>query len=83
VFYSPQPPEGRKSGGATGTDTRYDRQADAFMGSVRLGCILILMREVVMRQAQRSFEEDRMSENPPPNDDEKRGEDMPDSVLPC
>ncbi len=30
-------------------DTRYDRLADAFMGFVRLGCILILMREVVMR----------------------------------
>jgi transposase len=30
-------------------DTRYDRSADAFMGFVRLGCILILMREVVMR----------------------------------
>ena len=30
-------------------DTRYDRRADAFMGFIRLGCILILMREVVMR----------------------------------
>jgi transposase len=30
-------------------DTRYDRLVEAFMGFVRLGCILILMREVVMR----------------------------------
>ncbi len=30
-------------------DTRYDRSADAFMGFVRLGCIMILMREVVLR----------------------------------
>lgn len=30
-------------------DTRYDRSADAFMGFVRAGCILILMREVVLR----------------------------------
>jgi transposase len=28
-------------------DTRYDRLAEAFMGFVRLGCILILMREVM------------------------------------
>ncbi len=28
-------------------DTRYDRLTDAFMGFVRLGCILILMREVM------------------------------------
>jgi transposase len=27
-------------------DTRYDRSADAFMAFFRLGCILILMREV-------------------------------------
>ena len=30
-------------------DTRYDRSADAFMGFVRLGCILILIRKVVLR----------------------------------
>lgn len=30
-------------------DTRYDRTAEAFMGFIKLGCILILMREVVMR----------------------------------
>lgn len=30
-------------------DTRYDRLAEAFMGFIRLGCILILMREVVLR----------------------------------
>lgn len=28
-------------------DTRYDRRAEAFMGFVRLGCILILMKEVM------------------------------------
>jgi len=30
-------------------DTRYDRSVDAFMGFIRAGCILILMREVVSR----------------------------------
>ena len=28
-------------------DTRYDRLACAFMGFIRIGCILILMREVL------------------------------------
>ena len=30
-------------------DTWYDRSVDAFMGFIRDGCILILMREVVSR----------------------------------
>jgi transposase len=32
-----------------GIDVRYDRSAHPFMGFIRLGCILILMREVVLR----------------------------------